>query len=333
VVLDDEPRHVPEGARVSPRLHRARVTVLRAVVAGALTLACAGCGVGAGKAPGGVHLTVTDRFGTRPVVSTASPSVSGDETVMRLLQRNAKVRTRYGGAFVQSIDGLAGGRSGGRPIDWFYFVNGIEAPAGASKTHLDQGDRVWWDRRDWGVTLHIPAVIGSYPEPFVHGVGGKRLPVRVECGVPGSGACDAVTKALLKEGVPAANATVATSPGKESLRVIVGPWSTLRIDSGVAQLRRGPQSTGVFARVADDGRSIVTLDQRGRVVRTLGPGTGLIAATELADAGPFWVVTGTDDAGVAAAARAFADGESTMQDKFALAISNDRAIALPEVRP
>lgn len=324
---------MPEAARVSPRRPRRR-PVLALATGGALAaLALAGCGFGAGRAPGGVHLTVTDRFGTRPVVSTASPSVAGDETVMRLLQRNARVRTRYGGAFVQSIDGLAGGRPGGRPVDWFYFVNGIEAPQGASKTHLSPGDRVWWDRRDWGVTPHIPAVIGSYPEPFVHGVGGKRLPVRVECGVPNSGPCDAVTKALLKLGVPAANATVATSPGSESLRVIVGPWPTLRIDSGVAQLRRGPQATGVYARVAEDGHAIVTLDQRGRVVRRLGPGTGLIAATNLADAGPFWVVTGTDDAGVAAAARAFADGESTMQDKFALAISSDRAIALPEVRP
>jgi hypothetical protein len=307
--------------------------LLGAALALAVVLAEAGCGLGSGTAPGGVHLTVTDRFGTRPVVSTAAPSVGGDETVMRLLQRNAKVRTRYGGGFVQSIDGLSGGRPGGRPVDWFYFVNGIEAPQGAAKTHVNQGDRIWWDRRDWGVTPHVPAVIGSYPEPFLHGVGGKRLPVRVECGQPGSASCDLATKALLKLGVPAANATVATSPGKESIRLLVGPWRTLRIDSGVAQLRRGPKVTGVYARVADNGRTIETLDQRGERVRRLGAGTGLVAALALGDAGTFWVVTGTDDAGAASAARAFADGESAMADKFALAISADRAIALPEVRP
>lgn len=297
----------------------------------ALALACAGCGLGSGKAPGGVHLTVTDRFGTRPVARTGSPSIAGDETVMRLLQRNAKVRTRYSGGFVQSIDGLSAGRPGGRPVDWFYFVNGIEAPQGAAKTHVDQGDRIWWDRRDWGVTPHVPAVVGSFPEPFLHGVGGKRLPVRVECGVPGGADCGLVTKSLLKLGVPAANATVATSPGKESLRLLVGPWRTLRVDSGVAQLRRGPKVTGVYARVVDDGHTIETLDQRGGLVRRLGAGTGLIAALELGDAGTFWVVTGTDDAGAASAARAFADGESALGDKFALAISADRAIALPEV--
>ena len=46
---------------------------------------------------------------------------------MRLLQRGFEVETRYGGAFVQEIDGVGGGRRGGRPVDWFFYVNGIEA--------------------------------------------------------------------------------------------------------------------------------------------------------------------------------------------------------------
>ena len=52
---------------------------------------------------------------------------------------------------------------------------------------------------------------------------------------------------------------------------------------------------------------------------------------KLADQQPTWVVTGTDDAGVAAAARAFAAGESALGDKFALAIADDQAVPLPVV--
>jgi hypothetical protein len=75
----------------------------------------------------------------------------------------------------------------------------------------------------------------------------------------------------------------------------------------------------------------VALDARGRDARRLGAGTGLVAATTVEGEQPTWVVTGTDDAGVAAVARAFAAGESTLANKFALAVRADRPIALPDV--
>src|SRR3712207_9028518 len=100
---------------------------------------------------------------------------------MRLLQRNTRVKTRFGGGYVQAIEGLGGGRERGRPVDWFYYVNGVHAPKGAGATKVRPGDRIWWDRRDWGVTNRVPAVVGSFPEPFVHGIDGERLSTRIEC--------------------------------------------------------------------------------------------------------------------------------------------------------
>ena len=55
---------------------------------------------------------------------------------MRLLQRKYDVKTRYGGGFVQEIDGVAGGREDGRRVDWFYYVNGIEATVGAAERRV-----------------------------------------------------------------------------------------------------------------------------------------------------------------------------------------------------
>src|SRR3954468_3191867 len=109
------------------RLPRGRLLLLAA-----LATSVAGCGLGAGDAPSGVGLTVTDRFGAKVLVLEDAAKVSGEETVMRLLQRNAKVRTRFGGNFVQSIKGVAGGQDAGRPVDWFFFVNGEEAGKGAT---------------------------------------------------------------------------------------------------------------------------------------------------------------------------------------------------------
>jgi hypothetical protein len=69
------------------------------------------------------------------------------------------------------------------------------------------------------------------------------------------------------------------------------------------------------------------LDVSGRPVRTLGAATGLVAAIALPERRPVWFVTGTDAAGVRAAARAF--DESVLADRFALAISDDLPVAVP----
>src|SRR5947207_13335728 len=132
-------------------------------------MAVAGCGVGAGRAPSGVQLTITRDFGAVALGAWSAPRERGEETVMSLLLRNARVTTRYGGGFVQSIDGAAGGSAAGRPIDWFYYVNGNEAPQGAASTRVGGGDRSWWERRDWRQTEHLPTVLGSIREPCLHG--------------------------------------------------------------------------------------------------------------------------------------------------------------------
>ena len=52
---------------------------------------------------------------------------------MRFLVRGRKVDTRYGGRFVQAIDGLSGAGDSGRS-DWFFFVNGIWSEEGAAES-------------------------------------------------------------------------------------------------------------------------------------------------------------------------------------------------------
>jgi hypothetical protein len=299
-------------------------------VAGAVALlvavAAAGCGVGAGETPDEVRLTVTDRFGVRTLLERPAPEVRGEDTVMRLLQRNARVETKFGGGFVQSIDGLGGGRDGGRPVDWFYFVNGVLAGKGAAATEVRAGDRIWWDRHDWSVTNRTPAVVGSFPEPFAHGVAGDRLPTRIECAQSVPDACDAVQEKFTKLGIVAGKALKGTSEaGGDVLRIAVGPWRDVRGDSALRQIERGPRASGVYGRF--EGDEFVALDARGREARRLGRGTGVIVATRYEDGPPVWAVTGTDAAGVRAAAQAL--DESVLGEKFALAISEGLPVPLP----
>jgi hypothetical protein len=300
----------------------------------AATLAAAGCGLGAGPKASETQLLVSKDYGAEPIVQSDAPKTGGSDTVMRLLQRNApKVGLRFGGNFVQSIDGVSGGQRDGAPVDWFFYVNGIQADKGATSIKVHQGDRVWWDWHDWGVTDDIRAVVGSFPEPFLHGVDGRRLPTRVECAQPDSDACSAVADKISDLGLVAARGGVGNSFVADTLRIVVGPWSIVRGDATAKLLGRGPQASGVFAKPSEDGRSIALLDDRGKVTRTLGAGTGLIAATKVRDSkddvsDPVWIVTGTDAAGVDAAAAALDEG--ALAGHFAVAVSDGKPIALPD---
>ena len=292
-------------------------------------LALAGCGLGAGRAPSAIQLRVTRDFGARSLQQAVAPKLRGQETVMSLLMRNDTVTTRFGGGFVQSIDGVTGGQEGGHPVDWFYYVNGIEAGRGAAATNVHPGDHIWWDRHDWSQTDHVPAVIGSFPEPFLNGTGGKRLPVRVECAAVTGRACRTVRGHLRSAGVPAAVAAIGGGGAPQTLRVMVGPWVNVQGDLGADSIAGGPRASGVYARFARDGRTLTLLDQDGRPTRTLRAGAGLIAATRHAEDAPVWVVAGTDATGVDLAARAF--GSSVLQNRFAVALTTNSTFPLPEV--
>ena len=116
-----------------------------------------------------------------------------------------------------------------------------------------------------------------------------------------------------------------------SLRVLVGPYSTLTADPAADELAHGVGASGVYARFENHGRTLALLDAAGHVVRSAGAGAGLVAATRFDNQPPVWFVTGTDDAGVAAAVQAF--NAATLDEHFAVAVLGGEAIPLPDSRP
>ena len=302
---------------------------MKRLIALLVLLPLAGCGFGAGESTGDVTLTVTRDFGSTALhEGIDQEKASEGDTVMRLLQRKYDVQTRFGGGFVQEIDGVAGGRDSGRRADWFYYVNGIEAPVGAAERRVSAGERVWWDHHAWDAAQRVPAVVGSFPEPFKTGLEGKRFPVKLVCAGDEERSCDEVQSRLEDAGVKSlSRATLEQSAGEEVLRVVVGRWADVRRDPVARRLERGPQTSGVFARTTPTGDSIVLLDEDGQPVRTLRAGGGLVAATSVQAQAPTWVVTGTDDVGVAAATAALTS--ERLDQHFALAIDAGQDVPLP----
>ncbi|HEX5928711.1 MAG TPA: DUF4430 domain-containing protein [Solirubrobacterales bacterium] len=285
-------------------------------------LATAGCGLGAGDSVGEVELTVTREYGAVPMLHRNVKATESD-TVMRVLEGNAEISTRYGGGFVHTIEGVEESERGGHPFDWFFFVDGVESPIGAAEFPLEGGERIWWDHRDWLATNHVPAVVGSWPAPFVDGYEGERRPVAVAC-EGGGASCARVRAALRRAGVEPAGGSPAGA-----IRVLVGPWARLRSDPAAALIEAGPEESGVFADFErrPGGYALLALDQAGKPSRELGPGAGLVAATRRYEAPPTWVVTG----GTAAAVGTAADLLDTerLRDRYAVATVAGAETPLP----
>jgi len=300
---------------------------LAAVLAAAVCAAAAlgGCGLGAGPGTSDVTLNVTRGFGSVPVVGLTVHHVPGSETVMRMLERHFHVSTRYGGGFVESIQGQSGDSS---KLDWFYYVNGVQAQRGAATTAVHKGDRIWWDLHDWSATESIPAVVGSFPEPFTSGIGGKRYPVTLECAADVNTACSRVTKAFDRLHIPVSSQLLGAGSGPATLGIVVGTWRDIEPQVAAQLIAHGPGASGVYARFEGPrGASLQLLDPSGQVARTLGAGAGLVAATADSSSVPTWMITGTDAAGVAAAAAAVTP--DALHDHFALAVNGAQRLPVP----
>ncbi len=291
-------------------------------------LAAAGCGLGPGEDVGSVEQTVTREFGSVPMLESTVEANESD-TVMRVLEGETEIETRYGGGFVRSIGGFEEARRDGRPYDWFFFVDGIESPIGAADYDLQGGERIWWDHRDWTATNRVPAVVGTWPAPFSDGYEGKSHPVAVEC--EGGGAVCAEVRAALE----GAGVELAAGSPDAAIRVLVGPWVQVREDPAAALIEDGPQESGVYAdfeqgaggQGVGGGFRLVGLDLSGDPVRDLGPDAGLVAATRRYEAPPVWVVTGGTPAAVQAAAELL--DTAKLRDHYAVASENGKETPLP----
>lgn len=284
-------------------------------------LAAAGCGLGPGDGVGEVELTVTRDYGTVPMLSRQLGDVTESDTVMRVLERGTSITTRYGGGFVQSIDGFEGGGGDGR--DWFFYVNGLWSPYGAAEYDLRGGEAIWWDYRDWSVGERVAAAVGSWPEPFADGYEGRRHPTAVVCRAPGE-VCAEVSRRLREAG-----ASMVGEGDDDAIRVLVGTWPLLAGDRDAELLDKGVRQSGVFAEFAGSvgAPRMRGLDQEGAVARRFGRDAGLVAATRREGAPPAWLVTGTSDSGVAAAVELL-DADS-LHDRYGVAVEAGEETPLP----
>jgi hypothetical protein len=186
------------------------------------------------------------------------------------------------------------------------------------------GDSIWWDYRDWSAAISVPAVVGSWPEPFAQ----ESQAIPVECAGT-AGPCRAVVRRLDEAGgkgrLARSDKAAAAVP-----QVLVGPWTAVRRDPAVDSLEGGPASTGIYATFKGPihgGWHLIGLDPNGDPARDLGTGAGLVAALAPDRDRPIWIVTGSGNAAVRRAAAALT--VRSLENHYAIAATGHAIVPLP----
>lgn len=310
-------------------MHRPRALAV-ALIALATTLACVGCGFGLGIKPGAVHLRVTENFGAHRLAGASPATLKPGETDLSLLEHlSGTLRTTHVplGSASSGIVSVAG-HTATAPERWTLYVNGVHAAKPAAATKVHKGDQIWLDLHDQSAATTIAAVVGAFPEPFTNGINGQRYPTTLECSPGFRTECDSVTREMRRYGVVASLGGPGYGSGPDTLSINIGTIHQLYGEVATELMKYGPGASGVYARLADNGRQIALENAAGRVVRTLGADSGLVAATANSnDPAPTWLVTGTDPAGVRAAVRALAP--QALAGHFAIAVHGATRYPLP----
>lgn len=282
-----------------------------------------------------VKIAVTQNFG-RELILERSLNIKDGVSVLDALKQVARVETAYGGGFVSGINGIRSSYAGGGRAkeDWFFYVNGLISNAGASDYVLQPGDTAQWDFHDWNLHSFTPAVIGHFPEPFLHGYGGKTRPtviVHTDKFREGAGT---LVRRLGELGVSAVSkefSALSPSEKENNNLILIGTPDV----EAISELNRHWKRLGFFACFADG--NLVVLNAAGEVTGKYGNSAGVIQATQNpwnpngigAGENVVWLVTGTDEAGVRAAIDVLVDRNTDLRYAHAAVIVNREIVKIP----
>lgn len=283
------------------------------------------------------RVLVTSDFGQELLLDVV---VDLDEatSAMDALELVAEVQTAYGGGFVNSINGLKSDYTGTRSgkSDWFWYINGMQSKGGAFDYTLQPGDVEHWDFHSWEWHYGIPAIIGHFPEPFLHGFGGKVAPTLIVYDSGFEQEAESLRAYLSALGVEEVYVKTPSELGSDkaecNIVILAAADSELIEELNSDRLWK---RAGFFARF--QGGKIVAYDSLGEVSEEYGAGCGLIQATQNpwnpggigACENVVWMVSGVDDAGVRAAAGALAEQYPGFWRAYGAVVTEDEIITLP----
>ncbi len=280
-----------------------------------------------------VKLLVTRNFGSQAILQEMV-GIEKNWTVMDILKNKMTVETRYGGGFIDSINGIKGSSGGlsGEMQDWFYYVNGICPNVGGADYLISSGEVIWWDYHAWKAGPANAAVVGCYPEPFLHGYEGEIKSTTIMCPSDDLEAGYRLEQALKAKGVGSVKVMqideglLANRPGPT---IVVGEWEELNRSPFLQDFNQAYKRNG--AGVHFNESKLELIDIQGQVKRSIDESAGVIAAagSGLGDSCPLWLVSGTDLSGFQWALDILLNTPEKIAGKYNVAITAGEMISLP----
>jgi hypothetical protein len=283
------------------------------------------------------RVIVTHGFG-EPAILEKSVAIGENTTALDGLKTVASVETKYGGGFVSSIEGISSHYEGANKTkeDWFFYINGISLSTGAGGYILRDGDSEHWDYHDWSFRQFIPAMIGDFPEPFVHGISEVVYPTVVTYQSGWEEEARQIADKLRGLGVQSVTYRsfdeLPAADEETSNLILVGTSDFAPVE----ELNEPWNRLGFFGHFEDG--ALVVFDSAGELVHEYSAGTGLIQATQSiwnpkgvgAGENVVWVVSGLDESGVKAAVDILINHPDAYKYACAVVVTEGETLRLPQ---
>jgi hypothetical protein len=280
-----------------------------------------------------VTLLITKDFGQQ-ILFKKQVSINKSTTVIDVLKANVDITTKWDDSYVRAINGFESQNGGisGNNLDWFYYINGICADAGAADYLLRAGEIIWWDYHKWqNAGFANSAVIGCYPEPFLHGYRGKVKTTTIMSSKDNLNLAKEMEKALKTKGVYSINTTELDNnwlAKTQEPTIVIGTWDELKGIEWLDSFNKAYRKTGTSVHFANEGLEL--LNYKGDVAQTV-EGAGIIVASGsgLGDDSPLWLVAGTDSEGLQQAIDLLVKTPDKISGIYTSAVISREVIGLP----
>ena len=281
-----------------------------------------------------VTIIATENFGTS-ILFDEEIIIESGESAMDVLHKVATVTTTYGGGYVGSINGIKSqyNSENGKKKDWLYYINGMLASVGANQYKPHPGDVIHWDFHDWSSNRAVTAIIGEYPEPFLHGYNGKVKPTSIVYAKEFYDAAYGLQQSLEKQGVTASmkHFEEISEDEKRSHNLIF--IDTYENDL-IGELNENADQLGWF--IEHDKSHIITFDETGAKDHTFDHG-GVILTTQNTwnpkgnwhCENVVWVITGITDEDVTTAVELLTTNHMDIKHCVSLIIAKGTVYKVP----
>lgn len=281
-----------------------------------------------------VKVIVSQNFGNELTLDE-SVIVANGANALDALGKIATVETKYGGGFIEAINGTRSQYSGSKvKKDWFFNVNGMSANVGVLDYKLCDGDIAHWDFHDWSFHSFIPAIIGDFPQPFVGGYQGKILPTIIVYDEGFYDDAQDLTDTLKELGVKniyIQTATKLSHQDKKRSNLILLGTEDFELISELNENRK----LGFY--IHFEGDKVVVYDSQGNKTQ-YNTGCGLIQATQnpwnLKGLGAcenvVWIVSGINESQVQNAINVLSNYYDKFRYACATVIAGEELIKVPQ---